>query len=53
MTNCTQTVMNLMDTKYNLRRKERTEIMACRGWDIRGQIENQAVNVERVMDGTA
>jgi hypothetical protein len=36
MTNCTQTVMNLMDTKYNLRRKERTEIMACPGWDIRG-----------------
>jgi len=35
MTNCTQTAMNLMDTKYNLRRKESTEIMICLGKDIR------------------
>jgi len=44
--------MNLMDTKYTLRRKERTEIMAWSGYP-RCQIENQAVNVEREMDGTA
>lgn len=31
ITNYMQTVMNLMDTKYNLRRRERTEIMACPG----------------------
>jgi hypothetical protein len=45
--------MDLMDTKYNLRRKERTEIMVCLGKDIRGAKLNQAMSVERGMDGTA
>jgi hypothetical protein len=36
ITNCTRTLMNLMDTKYNFRRKERTELIICLGKDIRG-----------------
>jgi hypothetical protein len=28
--------MNLMDTKYNFRPKEKTDIIICQGKDIRG-----------------